>query len=59
MDSNRRKSSYSNGGGGNCVAVGGGNGAVYVEDTKQDHQAVQDRLTLSTEAWGRFLSTVK
>lgn len=59
MDSIRRKSSYSNGGGGNCVAVGAGTGAVYVEDTKQDRQTARDRLTVSADAWGRFLSAVK
>lgn len=56
MDSLRRKSSYSGGGGGNCVAVGTASGAVFVEDTKQDQQAERDRLRVSARAWVEFLT---
>lgn len=57
--SNRRKSSYSTGNGGNCVAVGTHGHAVYVEDTKQDGLAQRDRLSVAPDAWKGFLARLK
>jgi hypothetical protein len=61
MDDVRRKSSYSGGGGGNCVAVGSRAGSVVVEDTKQDSKplARRDRLTVPPTAWRTFLAALK
>lgn len=61
MDSVRRKSSYSVGNGGNCVAVGTQAKTVFVEDTKQERKplARRDRLAVSPTAWRAFLATLK
>lgn len=50
-----RKSSYSNGSGGECVEVAA-DGAVYVRDTKQDGRAV---VTFTPGAWGRFTAAIR
>lgn len=57
--SNRRKSSYSAGNGGNCVAVGAQGPAVYVEDTKQDGRAERDQLSVTSGAWKAFVANLK
>ncbi|OEV05770.1 DUF397 domain-containing protein [Streptomyces oceani] len=45
------KSSYSGGGGGNCVEVAVGSGAVLVRDSKD---VARRPLTVSSEAWSAF-----
>ncbi|MER6143735.1 DUF397 domain-containing protein [Streptomyces sparsogenes] len=52
-----RKSSYSNGSGGNCVEVAelAGGGAV-VRDSKDPERAV---LAFSGRAWGDFVAAVR
>jgi hypothetical protein len=47
-----RKSSYSDGNGGNCVETASRNGVVLVRDTKHRDGAV---LTILADAWRRFL----
>jgi Domain of unknown function (DUF397) len=51
-----RKSSYSDGNGGNCVEAASGNGVISVRDT-----ADRDGLTLSVPAaaWMRFANALK
>jgi Domain of unknown function (DUF397) len=48
-----RKSSYSDGNGGNCVETASRNGVVLVRDTKHRDGAV---LTIPADAWRRFLA---
>ncbi|MFI6119414.1 DUF397 domain-containing protein [Streptomyces sp. NPDC051064] len=45
------KSSYSGGGGDNCVEIAFGPGAVLVRDSKDTQQ---DALTVSPRAWSAF-----
>ncbi|MCK1796242.1 DUF397 domain-containing protein [Streptomyces sp. XM4193] len=45
------KSSYSGGGGDNCVEVAMGQNAVHVRDSKERHRAA---LTLTLTAWSQF-----
>ena len=52
-----RKSSYSNGGGSNCVEAGHVPGAVLVRDTK-DHGA-GPVLRVSADAWRRFTGALR
>lgn len=58
---NSRKSSYSGGGGGNCIRVGNGarNGVVMVQDTKEDGKAERTTLAVSPKAWRTFAASVK
>lgn len=51
-----RKSSYSGGGGSECVEVGRDVGAVLVRDTRDRGGAV---LEMGAGAWRRFTGTVK
>ncbi|MEW1861611.1 MULTISPECIES: DUF397 domain-containing protein [unclassified Streptomyces] len=52
-----RKSSYSNGSGGNCVEVGDGNPAVLpVRDSKDPEGPV---LTFTPAAWTSFVRALK
>jgi hypothetical protein len=48
-----RKSSYSDGNGGNCVETASRDGVVLVRDTKHRDGAV---LTILADAWRRFLA---
>jgi hypothetical protein len=50
-----RKSSYSDGNGGNCVEAASGNGGISVRDT-----ADRDGVTLSVpaDAWQRFTASL-
>ena len=48
-----RKSSYSDGNGGNCVETASAGGVVLVRDTKHRDGAV---LTIPAGAWRRFLA---
>ena len=48
-----RKSSYSDGNGGNCVETASRDGMVLVRDTKYRDSAV---LTIPAAAWRRFLA---
>ena len=48
-----RKSSYSDGNGGNCVETASAGGMVLVRDTKQRDGAV---LTIPADTWRRFLA---
>jgi hypothetical protein len=52
-----RKSSYSNGGGSNCVEAGHVPGAVLIRDTK-DH-GTSPVLRVSAETWRAFTATVR
>lgn len=47
-----RKSSYSDGNGGNCVETAAVGGVVLVRDTKHRDSTV---LTIPSAAWRRFL----
>jgi hypothetical protein len=51
-----RKSTYSNGSGGNCVEVGADGPAVMVRDTKDRAGAA---LTFGPDAWRRFAAKIK
>jgi hypothetical protein len=51
-----RKSSYSTGGGSNCVEVGSVRDTVVVRDSKQAAGSV---LTIRPGAWQRFIASVK
>jgi hypothetical protein len=51
-----RKSTYSNGSGGNCVEVGAAVPAVMVRDTKDRTRAA---LTFGPDAWRRFAAKVR
>lgn len=53
-----RKSSYSGGSGGNCVAVGQSSG-VLVRDTKQDGDPARVTLSFSADAWQTYLATLR
>lgn len=59
--SERRKSSYSSGGGTNCVAVGTTERGAFIEDTKQDRlpEARRTRLAVPASAWREFTGRVK
>lgn len=46
------KSSYSDGGGGECVEIAAGNGLVHIRDSKN---ATGPVLTLSPQTWAAFL----
>ncbi|MEU8345549.1 DUF397 domain-containing protein [Spirillospora sp. NPDC048832] len=51
-----RKSTYSNGAGGNCVEIGDLTGAIGVRDSKvPDH----GHLSLSPQNWTTFVSEVR
>ena len=52
-----RKSSYSGGGGGNCVEVCVGQQAVKVRDTKNNGTGPE--LAISSSEWRRFVARVK
>lgn len=58
---NPRKSSYSGGGGGNCIRVGNSarNPLVMVQDTKEDGKAVRTTLMVSPKAWRRFTMSAR
>jgi CRISPR/Cas system CMR-associated protein Cmr5 small subunit len=56
---NERKSSYSSGANGNCVAVGKLNNSIAIRDTKQANDAHRDMLTFNAEAWQRFINHIK
>jgi hypothetical protein len=51
-----RTSTYSGGGGGNCVEVGDASAKVLVRDTKDRRGAV---LGVDRQEWRRFIATVK
>jgi hypothetical protein len=51
-----RKSSYSNGSGGNCVEVAHATEAVAVRDSKH---ATGPMITVAPAAWQVFLTTVR
>ena len=51
-----RKSTYSNGSGGNCVEVGADGPVVTVRDTKDSTGAA---LTFDPDAWRRFAAKIK
>jgi hypothetical protein len=51
-----RKSTYSDGNGGNCVEVSGGCPVVVVRDTKDRAGAV---LRFGANAWQRFAGAIK
>jgi hypothetical protein len=51
-----RKSSYSDGNGGNCVEAASGNGVISVRDTA-DRDGVM--LSVPTSAWKRFANALK
>jgi hypothetical protein len=51
-----RKSSYSDGNGGNCVEVADGRGAVLVRDTTDRDGAM---ITVSGAAWERFTAAIR
>jgi hypothetical protein len=59
--SNERKSSYSSGSNGNCVAVGTMDAAVSVRDTTQRHlpDDERDMMTTTASAWSDFLARIK
>ena len=48
-----RKSSYSDGNGGNCVETASADGVVLIRDTKHRDEPV---LTIPADAWRRFLA---
>lgn len=50
------KSSYSGGGGGNCVEVAMGPNAVHVRDSKDTRLG---RLTVSRQAWSAFTTELE
>ena len=52
----RRKSTYSDGNGGQCVEAAGGHGSLLVRDTTDRDGGT---LTLNAEAWQRFTDTLK
>lgn len=56
-----RKSTYSGGGGGNCVRVGHGDRAarVLVQDTKEDRSAARTTLTVTPDAWNAFVGSLR
>jgi hypothetical protein len=51
-----RKSTYSGGGGSECVEVGGTSTTVLVRDTKNRNGAI---LNLEADAWRRFTAKLK
>lgn len=51
-----RTSSYSSGGGGQCVEASSGDGAVMVRDSTDQDGFM---LTISAAAWSRFLAHVR
>jgi Domain of unknown function (DUF397) len=51
-----RKSSYSNGDGGECVELASGNKAILVRDTKDRNIPA---LAFTPEAWLRFTAGLK
>jgi hypothetical protein len=55
MSSPVRKSSYSNTGGGNCLAAGTDDRGVLVLDTKSPGPV----LSISPAAWTEFVATLK
>ena len=50
-----RKSTYSDGNGGNCVEVADGQGAVLVRDTTDRGGAM---ITVPDAAWARFTAAI-
>lgn len=53
-----RKSSYSNSTGGECIEIGDAPSGVLIRDTKQAHRDDRTTLTVTTEAWSQFISTI-
>lgn len=53
-----RKSSYSGGGSGACVEVGGAPRTVAVRDTKQAGRTDRTTLSFTPEAWARFMASL-
>jgi hypothetical protein len=53
---NWRTSSYSSGGGGQCVETASANGAVTVRDSTDRDGPM---LAISASAWSRFLARVR
>jgi hypothetical protein len=51
-----RKSSYSNGSGGECVEVAAGTRGAYVRDSKNPGGPV---LAFPAEAWGAFVAEIR
>jgi hypothetical protein len=51
-----RKSSYSDGNGGNCVETASGNGVIQVRDTVDRDGTT---LSVSAAAWQRFTDALK
>lgn len=51
-----RKSSYSDGTGGNCLETASGNGLVIVRDTANRDGGT---LTFTIDAWQAFTGTIK
>lgn len=51
-----RKSSYSDGNGGNCVETASGSGTIQVRDTA-DHGGAT--LSIPAAAWQRFTASLK
>jgi hypothetical protein len=51
-----RKSSYSDGSGGQCVETAGGDGAVMIRDTANREG---DVLIVPADAWQAFTATLK
>ena len=51
-----RKSSYSNGDGGDCVELASGDGSILVRDTKA---RTMPALAFTPETWSRFTACLK
>ena len=56
MESNWRKSSYSNDNGGDCVETAADSGAILVRDTANRDGSM---LSFTAEAWTAFLGTLR
>jgi hypothetical protein len=57
LTSGWRKSSYSNGGGSNCVEAGHVPGSILIRDTKDGGHGPVLRATLAD--WRRFTATIR
>jgi hypothetical protein len=53
---NWRTSSYSSGGGGQCVETASGNGVILVRDTDNRDDGA---LTFSAETWAKFTDSLR
>ena len=51
-----RKSTYSDGSGGNCVETATSDGTILVRDTTNRDAGT---LAFSTEAWGTFIASLR